>query len=47
MTLSIGISHNKYRSFAHYSEISQIAGEMKHCSKAVSGSCVRMDRRKK
>jgi diguanylate cyclase (GGDEF)-like protein len=47
MTLSIGISHNKYRSFAHYSEISQIAAEMKHCSKSVSGSCVRMDRRKK
>ncbi len=47
MTLSIGISHNKYRSFAHYSEISQIAGEMKHCSKSVTGSCFRMDRRKK
>ncbi len=47
MTLSIGISHNKYRSFAHYSEISQIAAEMKHCSKSVSGSCFRMDRRKK
>ena len=47
MTLSIGISHNKYRSFAHYSEISQIAGEMKHCSKSVSGSCFRIDRRKK
>ena len=47
MTISIGISHNKFRKFSHYSQISQVAGEMKHFSKAVSGSCYRMDRRKK
>ncbi len=47
MTLSIGISHNKYREFAHYSEISQVASEMKHFSKTSSGSCFRIDRRKK
>ncbi len=47
MTLSIGISHNKYRKFSHYSEITQVAGEMKHFSKAATGSCYRIDRRKK
>lgn len=47
MTISIGISHNRYRSFSHYSEISQVAGEMKHCSKTAAGSCYRVDRRKK
>ncbi len=47
MTISIGISHNKYRKFSHYSQITQVAGEMKHFSKAVLGSCYRVDRRKK
>lgn len=47
MTISIGISHNKYRSFSHYSEIGQVASELKHVSKGVTGSCFRMDRRKK
>ena len=47
MTLSIGVSHNKYRHFSHYSEIGQVASEMKHVSKGVSGSCVRIDRRRK
>ena len=47
MTISIGISHNKYRKFAHYSEIGQVAAELKHASKGVTGSCFRIDRRRK
>jgi diguanylate cyclase (GGDEF)-like protein len=46
MTISIGITHNKHREFAHYSEISQVASEMKHFSKNVAGSNIQMDRRK-
>jgi diguanylate cyclase (GGDEF)-like protein len=46
MTLSIGITHNKNREFAHYSEIGQVASEMKCFSKNVEGSSVQMDRRK-
>ncbi|HMK59642.1 MAG TPA: GGDEF domain-containing protein [Dissulfurispiraceae bacterium] len=47
MTLSIGIGHTKFRNFSHYSEIGQIASELKHASKAVTGSCYMMDRRRK
>ncbi|HMK56547.1 MAG TPA: GGDEF domain-containing protein [Dissulfurispiraceae bacterium] len=47
MTISIGIGHTKFRTFAHYSEIGQIASELKHASKAVSGSCHMIDRRRK
>jgi diguanylate cyclase (GGDEF)-like protein len=47
MTISIGITHNKYRKFSHYSEISQVAAEMKHCSKSIEGSSIQIDRRKK
>ncbi len=47
MTISIGISHNKFRSFSHYSEIGQVASELKHASKRVPGSCFKIDRRKK
>jgi diguanylate cyclase (GGDEF)-like protein len=46
MTISIGITHNRYREFAHYSEIGHVASEMKCFSKNVEGSCVQIDRRK-
>ncbi len=46
MTISIGITHNQHREFAHYSEISTVASEMKHVSKKVAGSNIQMDRRK-
>jgi len=46
MTISIGIAHNAHREFAHYSEISQVASEMKHCSKNIEGSNIQIDRRK-
>jgi diguanylate cyclase (GGDEF)-like protein len=47
MTISIGITHNKHRRFSHYSEVSQVAGEMKHVSKNIEGSSIQIDRRKK
>lgn len=47
MTISIGISHNKFRSFSHYSEIGQVAAELKHVSKGFPGSCFKTDRRRK
>jgi diguanylate cyclase (GGDEF)-like protein len=46
MTLSIGVTHNREREFAHYSEIGQVASEMKCFSKNVEGSSVQIDRRK-
>jgi|WetSurMetagenome_2_1015567.scaffolds.fasta_scaffold00115_4 diguanylate cyclase (GGDEF)-like protein len=46
MTISIGITHNRHREFAHYSEIGHVASEMKHVSKEIAGSSVQMDRRK-
>jgi diguanylate cyclase (GGDEF)-like protein len=46
MTISIGIAHNMNRHFAHYSEMGQVASEMKSFSKNTDGSSVQMDRRK-
>jgi diguanylate cyclase (GGDEF)-like protein len=46
MTISIGIAHNRCRDFDHYSEIGQVASEMKGFSKNTEGSAVKMDRRK-
>jgi diguanylate cyclase (GGDEF)-like protein len=47
MTNSIGIAHTRNRTFAHYSEITQIAAEMKHFSKSTPGSVYKIDRRMK
>jgi diguanylate cyclase (GGDEF)-like protein len=45
ITISIGITHNKYRSFSHYGELTEIASEMKSHAKRHKGSCLRVDRR--
>lgn len=45
MTISIGITHNKYRTFSHYGELAEIASEMKRHSKHSKESCYRMDQR--
>jgi diguanylate cyclase (GGDEF)-like protein len=45
ITLSIGVAHNKCRSFSHYGQVSEIATEMKQYAKAHTGSCYRVDRR--
>ncbi len=45
ITLSIGIAHNRKRSFSHYGELTQVASSMKGHAKHFKGSCFRMDRR--
>lgn len=45
ITISIGITQNKYRSFSHYGELTEIASEMKSNAKQNKGSCFKMDRR--
>jgi len=45
ITISIGIAHNRYRSFSHYGELTEIASEMKAHAKQHKASCIRMDRR--
>jgi len=45
MTVSIGITSNKYGHFAHYGEISEIASKMKTQAKRLRGGCFKMDRR--
>lgn len=45
MSLSIGITHNKYKRFIHYGEIAQILAEMKKYAKSVQGSFFIVDRR--
>jgi diguanylate cyclase (GGDEF)-like protein len=45
VTLSIGITSNKRRSFTHYGEATEIASEMKGQAKRVHGSCYRIDKR--
>ncbi|MEW6116124.1 MAG: GGDEF domain-containing protein [Nitrospirota bacterium] len=44
--LSIGIAHNKFRTFNHYGEIAEIASEMKKYAKTIGGSCWRIDKRR-
>lgn len=46
MSLSIGITHNKYKSFIHHGEITQILAEMKKYAKSVKGSYFIADRRR-
>ena len=45
ITISIGIAHNKYKSFSHYGELTEIASEMKAHAKHHKASCFRIDRR--
>lgn len=46
MSLSIGVTHNKYKSFIHHGEISQILAEMKRYAKSAEGSHFITDRRR-
>ncbi len=46
MSLSIGITHNKYKSFMHYGEVAHLLAEMKKYAKSVSGSYFIADRRR-
>jgi diguanylate cyclase (GGDEF)-like protein len=46
MTISIGITDTKTRSFSHYGEITERASEMKKFAKQFKGSCFRTDKRK-
>ena len=46
MTISIGITDTKNRSFSHYGEITERASEMKKFAKQFKGSCFRTDKRK-
>ncbi len=46
MSLSIGITHNKYKRFIHHGEITQILAEMKKYAKSVEGSYFIADRRR-
>jgi diguanylate cyclase (GGDEF)-like protein len=45
ITISIGITHNRRRSFAHYGELTEIASTMKGHAKHHKGSCYRIDKR--
>ena len=45
ITISIGIAHNRQRSFSHYGELTEIASEMKSYAKRHKGSCIKIDRR--
>jgi diguanylate cyclase (GGDEF)-like protein len=46
MTISIGLTDTKARSFSHYGEITERASEMKKFAKQFKGSCFRTDKRK-
>ncbi|MBT8490029.1 MAG: diguanylate cyclase response regulator, partial [Deltaproteobacteria bacterium] len=46
MTISIGITDTKTRSFSHYGEITERASEMKKFAKHFKGSCFKTDKRK-
>lgn len=43
--LSIGITHNRGRTFSHYGEMAELASEMKKYAKSIGGSCYRADKR--
>jgi len=45
MCISIGIAHTRFRRFSHYSEIAEVASEMKKYAKRCYGSCCRIDKR--
>lgn len=46
MTLSIGITHNRYNQFSHYGEIKEVASKMKSYAKKFKGSCFKIDERR-
>lgn len=45
MSISIGITETRARSFTHYGEITELAAEMKKHAKQFKGSCFKSDRR--
>jgi GGDEF domain-containing protein len=45
VSLSIGIAHNRYISFSHYGEFTEVASEMKKHAKLHRGSCYKIDKR--
>ncbi len=45
VSLSIGITSNKNRSFSHYGEVTEAVSEMKRYAKRSGGSCYRSDKR--
>jgi diguanylate cyclase (GGDEF)-like protein len=45
MTLSIGITETRARSFSHFGEITELAAEMKNFAKQFKGSCFKSDNR--
>lgn len=46
LTISIGITHNKFFHFSHYGEIKEIASRMKTYAKTFKGSCFKIDERR-
>lgn len=46
MTASVGIAHNKYKSFKHHGEITTVASEMKREAKKLKGNSYLADRRR-
>ncbi len=45
MCISIGITHTRLKQFSHYSEMAEVASEMKRYAKSCQGSCYRIDKR--
>lgn len=45
ITLSIGVTDNRAKTFDHYGRMAEVATEMKLFAKDETGSCYRMDRR--
>jgi len=45
MSISIGVTSNKSRTFGHYGEVTEAVSEMKRHAKRSRGSCYRSDRR--
>jgi diguanylate cyclase (GGDEF)-like protein len=46
MTVSIGITDNRSRTFSHYGEMTEAVSEMKHYAKNYKGSCYKIDKRR-
>ncbi len=46
MSLSIGITHNKFRKFSHYGEMAEVASEMKKHAKYAGTSSFKVDKRR-
>ncbi len=45
MSISMGITETRSRSFSHYGEVTELAAEMKKYAKQFPGSCFRSDKR--